>query len=349
MLIDHLLEDYHFDAIVGDLKLDSILKIYAQISGAQPSKDVKDHAFVFEELHLNISRKLQKKEKEEIKEKEEKGEKTKKIEEPKENAKAIEGKSKKADTEGEAEKAAIVVKTEESEKNKTMKKSEKKDDKEKAAWSFELSGKVSFNDVKSVSGLVKIDNTGLTIQGGLEDYKIKDTDVTIKEAAIDIFIGAKPDPAKKKSEGSKAELAAGTADANSSGNRKLKSKNTATKELNKDKVAVFNRSSKFSIKGIVKFSGLTVTVMFLTERKETNSRSKKAPEREWVLFGVYDADLCLSKICKDLAGKPIGDIQLRNIALIAASGEIKTVKELNTLKYPVKKGMLTFFTCQFAN
>ncbi|KOC15301.1 hypothetical protein AFLA70_838g000181, partial [Aspergillus flavus AF70] len=56
-------QDYHFDAKVGDLKLDSILKMYAQITGAEPSKEAKEHDLVFEELHLNISRKLKSKEK----------------------------------------------------------------------------------------------------------------------------------------------------------------------------------------------------------------------------------------------------------------------------------------------
>jgi hypothetical protein len=301
------------------------LKIYAQISGARPSKEVKEHDFAFEELHLNISRKLKKKEKEEKEDKKETPE------------------EKEAKKEEKAEKLGAIEETEKGKKDQATKKVAKK---EKAGWSFELSGKVSFNDVKSVKGLVKIDNTGLTIEGGVEDYKIKDTDVNITEASIDIFIGAKPDPAKTKPEGSKPRLTDGTAEHKAidkpteiaSRTDKLEPKNTATKDVDKGKVAVFNRASKFSIKGKVEFSGLTVTVMFLTERKETNLKSKKVSEREWVLFGVIDGDLRLSKICTELAGTDIGNIQLRNIALIAASGEIKTVKDLNTLKYPVKKG-----------
>lgn len=239
-------------------------------------------------------------------------------------------------------------KVEEEDKQATKKDEKKKEEEEEeeSAWSFELSGKVSFNNVKSVNGLIKIDSTGLTIQGGVGDYKIPDAGVDIKEAKIDIFIGAKPDPAKVKAKDSKPKLTTGTSDEKTvdkptdtdKDTGKSNTKDIAKKNVDKGKVAVFNRANKFAIKGKVEFSGLTVTVAFLTERKETNAKSKKAPEREWVLYGVLDGDLRLSKICKDLEGTEIGNIQLRNIALIAASGENKTVKELNTLKYPVKKG-----------
>ncbi|GAB1201139.1 hypothetical protein APSETT444_010526 [Aspergillus pseudonomiae] len=265
-------QDYHFDAKVGNLKLDSILKMYAQITGAEPSKEAKEHDLVFEELHLNICRKLKSKEK------------------------AIEDE----------------------------KEAKKEEDEEQPSTSLELSGKVSFNDCKRVHGLIKIDPTsGLTIQGGVEDYEIKDAGVIIKEASIDIFIGAKPEKSQDNSKNTKPKLEA---------DRK------SGKEAGEDKVEVFNRASKFAIKGRVNFSGITVTVAFMTERNETNAKSEKSSEREWVLFGIYEESLHLGKMCDIMEG-PMADLELKNVALIAASGENKTIEALNTLKYPVRKGI----------
>lgn len=282
---DNIVEDYHFDAKVGDLRLDSILKMYAQITGAEPSKEAKEHDLIFEELHLNISRKSKSKE------------------------------------------TAIEDKKEEKEKQEEKKETKKDEEEAEPSTSLELSGKVSFNDCKSVHGLIKIDPTsGLTIQGGVEDYEIKDAGATIKEASIDIFIGAKPKKSQDTSKNTKP---------------KLEADSKAGKEAGEDKVKVFNRASKFAIKGRVNFNGLTVTVAFMTERNETNAKSKKASEREWVLFGIYEGSLPLGKMCDIMEG-PMADLELKNVALIAASGENKTIEALNTLKYPVRKGELGY-------
>ncbi|KAL3440567.1 hypothetical protein BJX65DRAFT_314646 [Aspergillus insuetus] len=322
-------KDYQFDAKVGDLKLDSILKIYAQISGAQPSKeDIKRHDFTFEELHLNIGRKLKKKKKKKVEKKT--GDKKEKKNQDSERV----DEKKREKTEGETEKH--TEKTEE-----TVAKIEKgpkgeKEEEEEAKWSFELSGKVSFNDVKSVKGLVKIDSTGLKIKGGLENYKIKDTDINIKEASIDIFIGAKPDAKKPKP--TDKEKAVGTAADTDKPKKTNLTKKNATKDANTKKTIACNRASKFAIKGVVKYCDQTVTVALLVGCKETNLKSKTASEREWVLYGILD-DLPLSKICGVPEDEPLGKLHLSSVALIAASGENKTVEELNTLKYPVKRGL----------
>lgn len=325
------------------MKLDSILKIYAQISGAKPStEEVKGHDFTFEELHLNIARKLKKKKNDKEKDKkdsEKKDGEKKEGKEIKENGEQEDGDDKK-ENDQEVENPEKVEK--EDNKNEVAKKEKakgKKEEEEEAEWAFELSGKVSFNDVKSVHGLVKIDSTGLTIQGGLEDYKIKDIDLEIKEAKIDVFIGAKPDKGKNKNQkkieskpSDKDEKAvAKPADSD-------KSKDVTKKDTGKDNATAYNRASKFAIKGKVEFQKVSITVYFMMERKETNARSKKTSEREWVLYGVYGGELSLSSICGDLGESAIGKMQLKNIALIAASGENKTVKDLNVLKYPVKKG-----------
>ncbi|OJJ80050.1 uncharacterized protein ASPGLDRAFT_29331 [Aspergillus glaucus CBS 516.65] len=336
-------KDYHFDAKVGDLKLDSILKIYAQISGAKPStEEVKGHDFTFEELHLNIARKLKKKKADKEKDKkdsEKKDGEKKEGKEIKEKGEQEDGDDKK-ENDQEVEKPEKVEK--EDNKNEVAKKEKakgKKEEEEEAKWAFELSGKVSFNDVKSVHGLVKIDSTGLTIQGGLEDYKIKDIDLEIKEAKIDVFIGAKPDEGKNKnqkkieSKPSDKDEKAVVKPADSD-----KSKDV-TNDTSKDNIIAYNRASKFAIKGKVEFQKVPITVAFMTERKETNAKSKKTSEREWVLYGVYGGELTLSSICGDLGESAIGKMQLKNIALIAASGKNKTLEDLNVLKYPVNKGI----------
>ncbi|PYH44093.1 uncharacterized protein BP01DRAFT_343380 [Aspergillus saccharolyticus JOP 1030-1] len=308
-------KDYHFDAKVGDLKLESILKIYAHINGVEPKADgIKDHNLTFEELHLNIGRKLKKKKKEEEKQDKSKGDAKK--EETKDETKRIE------------EKAADAKETETLQADGDSPEDKQLDDEAKAEnstteWAFELSGKVSFNDVKSVHGLIKIDSTGLTIEGGVEDYEIKDAGVTINEARIDIFIGAKPKADKKQRDQGEIKSV----------------ENSTTEAGDGTKAIVYNRASKFSIRGKVTFSGVTVTVVFLTERKETNKKSKKASEREWVLYGLADTDLSLEELCDTLKGSSIGKLKLRNIALIAASGKIKTIEELNTMEYPVNKGI----------
>lgn len=351
MVTNRITEDYHFDAKVGDLKLESILKIYAQISGAQPrTEEVKGHEFTFEELHLNIARKLKKQKTEEKKD----DKKDKKDGEKKKDEKAIKEKGEeeagddKKEEDQEADKSGKIEEEKkvenEGKKSEVVKKDDakekkKEDDDEEAEWAFELSGKVSFNDVKSVHGLIKIDSTGLTIQGGLEDYKIEDIDLEIKEAKIDIFIGAKPDKGKNKDQKKiEAKPAEKEEKAVAKSTDSDKSTDVAKTDIDKNKVTSLNRASKFAIKGTVEFQKVPITVTFMMERKETNVKSKKTSEREWVLYGVYGGELSLSMICSELGESAIGKMKLKNIALIAASGENKTIKDLNVLKYPVKKG-----------
>ncbi|RAH47728.1 uncharacterized protein BO95DRAFT_480685 [Aspergillus brunneoviolaceus CBS 621.78] len=364
-------KDYHFDAKVGNLKLESILKIYAHIHGVEPKTEgIKDHNLTFEELHLNIGRRLKKKEADEKEKEKEKKEKEKRDEE-KDEKEGDEDKEKKTLKDGEkapteekdsanekiagepsvndeAKEGDSVAVTETKAATKADEKSaaRKEEGEEDTQWCFELSGKVSFNDVKSVHGLIKYDSTGLTIEGGVEDYKVKDADITIKEARIDIFIGAKPKTDKKLSvhgkKGSSIDADAGGSESavvKSSQEDSSMGKDLVKKDTGKDKEVLLNRASKFSIRGKVTFSGVTVTVAFLTQRKETNKKSKQASEREWMIYGLADTDLCLAELCDTLAGTPIGNLRLRNVAVIAASGEIKSVKELNTLKYPVRKGI----------
>ncbi|KAH7305333.1 hypothetical protein B0I35DRAFT_464926 [Stachybotrys elegans] len=52
----------------------------------------------------------------------------------------------------------------------------------------EFYGKVTFNGRSSASGYLRLGTDGLAIGGAITDYKVGDTDITIKEAALDIFI-----------------------------------------------------------------------------------------------------------------------------------------------------------------
>lgn len=54
-----------------------------------------------------------------------------------------------------------------------------------------LAGKVSLNGRTSVNGLVSFDQFGLTIQGGIENFKVDGTDIEIKEAGFDVFVSSK--------------------------------------------------------------------------------------------------------------------------------------------------------------
>ncbi|KAB8210403.1 hypothetical protein BDV34DRAFT_220543 [Aspergillus parasiticus] len=98
-------------------------------------------------------------------------------------------------------------------------------------------------------------------------------------------------------------------------------------------------ASRFSILGNVMFSGITVRVAFMIEGKQRNSKSNNASEREWALFGRYEGNLRLKDMCSSPIEGGLGDLELRNITLIAASGGNVTIGELNTLDYPVKKGI----------
>ncbi|EEQ35344.1 conserved hypothetical protein [Microsporum canis CBS 113480] len=97
--------------------------------------------------------------------------------------------------------------------------------------------------------------------------------------------------------------------------------------------------SRFSIHGKVSFSGITVTAAFMIEGKETKSELNQTSERQWSLFGRYEGNLRLRDMCPGPIEGGIGDLELRNITLIAASGEMADIEKLNTLKYPVKKGI----------
>ncbi|EFR05208.1 hypothetical protein MGYG_08222 [Nannizzia gypsea CBS 118893] len=100
--------------------------------------------------------------------------------------------------------------------------------------------------------------------------------------------------------------------------------------------------SRFSILGKVFFSGITVTAAFMIGGKEPELGENKISERQakkWSLFGRYEGNLRLRDMCPGPIEGKMGDLELRNITLIAASGEMAEIEKLNTLKYPFKKGI----------
>lgn len=56
---------------------------------------------------------------------------------------------------------------------------------------LQLDGHVTFNGSASANAKLRIASDGLTIEGGIDDFKIPETDVTIKKAGLSIFIGFK--------------------------------------------------------------------------------------------------------------------------------------------------------------
>ena len=96
-----------------------------------------------------------------------------------------------------------------------------------------LSGTVAFNGTASAQAMISITRDGLGISGGIGNYKIPDTDITIQEAALDIFIGANTKSATDK---------------------------------------VPKRASRFGIRGTVDFEGNLVTAGFSISTSTSGER-----------------------------------------------------------------------------
>jgi hypothetical protein len=56
---------------------------------------------------------------------------------------------------------------------------------------IEIRGKISFNGKTSAAGYIKFNDDGLSIGGGIESFKVPDTNIMIEEAGLDIFIGSR--------------------------------------------------------------------------------------------------------------------------------------------------------------
>ena len=205
--------------------------------------------------------------------------------------------------------------------------------------SLTLEGHVNFNETASSSALLEINTDGLTISGGLSDYKIPETCVAIQQAQLFIFFGFKHEEKKKKGDG-KNENESDSKDANSDGKQlgnaskpevTKPSESTekddqadeapmsvakANKEAKKDEddKQKQKRLSEFAILGIVKVEDLTVSVGFYT------ARNKGKTKRDWLAFGSI-SNLTMQEIVGEKVKNNFLDLRLDNLALIASSDD----------------------------
>lgn len=207
---------------------------------------------------------------------------------------------------------------------------------------LELSGKVKFNEHVTTNGLIKVGTAGLTITGDIADFTIQDTSFTVKKAALDIEVGCMPKEEDKGEDGKKDEkdekkdestMAIEDPKTIEAPPKKTSERTDENTEAKEDKInkALRNRKSKFSVTGIVEFSGRTIKVGVYTERQA------KSKEREWLVYGVLDR-LDLYELFHDLKGSQF-NWTLRNVAFLAASQEYEETNEINVLGYDIHKGM----------
>ena len=205
--------------------------------------------------------------------------------------------------------------------------------------SLTLEGHVKFNETASSRALLEINTDGLTISGGLSDFKIPETCVTIQQAQMLIFIGFKHEKKNDKG-GGKNENQSDSKDGNSDGKQLgnaskpevIKPSESTEKDGQADEaptsVAKTNkeekktkdgkqqqkRLSEFAILGIVKVEDLTVSVGFYT------ARNKGKMKRDWIAFGSI-ANLTMQEIVGEKVKGNFLDLRLDNLALIASSDD----------------------------
>ncbi|KAH7217475.1 hypothetical protein BKA60DRAFT_648774 [Fusarium oxysporum] len=204
-------------------------------------------------------------------------------------------------------------------KEMKLKLSSKKSKEEKTTRkALELNGKVTFNEHSSAVGRLTFASEGVTVQGGISDVKIPDTEITIKKAGLEIFFGfkskkneEKPDEKsgndKKDSKPtgeSEPEVLGKDQDGEVAEKSSVKSSDKSSaktpSEKEKDhKTKKVKRGSRFGNLGVVEIKKVAIKVGLYTEQK------KDKEKREWLAFGAIE----------------------NNIALIASSHERKKKKK----------------------
>ena len=205
--------------------------------------------------------------------------------------------------------------------------------------SLTLEGHVKFNETASSRALLEINTDGLTISGGLSEFKIPETCVTIQQAQMLIFIGFKHEKKVNKGDG-KNENQSDSKDGNSDGKQlgnaskpeAIKPSESTEQDGQADEAPTSvvktnkevkktedgnqkqKRLSEFAILGIVKVEELTVSVGFYT------ARNKGKMKRDWVAFGSI-AGLTMQKIVGEQVKGNFLDLRLDNLALIASSDD----------------------------
>ncbi|GMF68015.1 unnamed protein product [Aspergillus oryzae] len=213
---------------------------------------------------------------------------------------------------------------------------------------LELSGKVTFNKHYSTNAAIKIGSAGLAIHGDVTDFKIEGTEITVKKAALDIEIGAKPPKIDKTNQGEKEEdekekekesKAIEDAPKEKAANSKAKTPDSIDPSAENDKIEkkeevidknLRNRKSKFSVTGDIDYSGRNFRVGLFYGRQ---AQTKK---REWLVYGIVDR-FNLSELFHNVKDTDF-DFTLKNVALVAASKGYVDNGEINVKGYTIKDG-----------
>lgn len=227
-------------------------------------------------------------------------------------------------------------------KEMKLKLSSKKSKEEKTTRkALELNGKIAFNEHSSAVGNLTFASDGVTVQGGISDVKIPDTDIVIEKAGLEIFFGFRPkkieekldeksgDGKKESKPTSESKPAAPGKDQDGKMVEKRLVKSTDKPPLTKtlsekketdNKAERVKRGNRFGILGVVKINKITIKVGLYTEQKESNER------REWLAFGAIE-NVRLREIWNAIPEDSFLNLELRNIALIASSHDRKKKKK----------------------
>ncbi|KAF5965410.1 hypothetical protein FCOIX_12975 [Fusarium coicis] len=249
--------------------------------------------------------------------------------------------TKKSDDEKKADEKKTAGGNEITFEEMKLKLSSKKSKEEKTTRkALELNGKVTFNEHSTAVGSLTFASEGVTVQGGISDVKIPDTEIMIKKAGLEIFFGfklkkveEKPDEksdddekVSKPTGENKPEVPGksqdGDVDEKSLAKSSDKPPNKSPSEKNEkdNTMKKVKRGSRFGILGVVEINKVTIKVGLYTEQKEDREK------REWLAFGAIE-NVRLREIWNAIPEDNFLNLELRNIALIASSHEKKKKKK----------------------
>ncbi|KAF5592299.1 uncharacterized protein FSUBG_10192 [Fusarium subglutinans] len=249
--------------------------------------------------------------------------------------------TKKSDEEKKADEKKTAGGNEITFKEMKLKLSSKKSKEEKTTKkALELNGKVTFNQHSSAVGSLTFASEGVTVQGGISDVKIPETEVMIKKAGLEIFFGFKSKKIEEKSDeknGDDKKESKPTGDnepevpgkdqdgeVEEESSEKLNdeppAKTPSEKKGKDNKAKKAERGNCFGILGVVEINKIAIKVGLYTEQK------KDKEKREWLAFGAIE-NVRLREIWNDIPEGNFLNLELKNIALIASSHERKKKKK----------------------
>ena len=195
---------------------------------------------------------------------------------------------------------------------------------------LDFSGKVTFNEHSSATAHLVFASEGLTITGGISDFKIPETDIIVKRAGLEIFFAFKTKYAKaldegaddskdkdKDSDGDETKSATDTDDKSTVKEDKEKSSGETSVERKTKKA---KRESRFAVLGIVEINKITIKVGFYISQK------KGSKKREWLAFGTIE-NIRLREAWDKIPEDSFLNLQLEKVALIASSETRKKKKK----------------------